>query len=265
MEEMKKFIRYVVPGLVVVVEFSGILMLILFFNDKSLLKKIILNLVEYSNGIGVSFFLFLLSGGLGAFLATAYHTLISSFLFSYFNVDYLDLLKFCEEKRLLRLKKWDEEQEHVESLNKLGQWRILTSFWHMNKQDNSKSFKEAERRAETLHDIAHGQGAQLLGSILVLIMLFIFGRYYPETFTFWWYFLPGLIIFLHFFAFKQIILSIQNVLSNIYIKEFENQRSPITLYVNKKDLKLRISVKRQVHQLFKTIKIKFNREQHHRP
>src|SRR4030042_1189115 len=98
MEEMKKFLRYVVPGLVVVVEFIGILALFLFLQNRELLKLYISNIIKYgknAEGFGIAFSIFLLSGGLGALLATAYHNLISSRWIDELNVDYSELLTFC--------------------------------------------------------------------------------------------------------------------------------------------------------------------------
>ena len=103
MEEMKKFLRFVVPGLIVVVEFASILFLFLLFYDKALLKLGLHGILKYGGGIGIAFTLFLLSGGLGAFLATVYHHLISVPFLEKFNFNYSELLKYCENKNNLRI------------------------------------------------------------------------------------------------------------------------------------------------------------------
>lgn len=233
---MKKFIRYVVPGLVVMVEFMGSLGVILFFTDIGLLKLYLFRMVTYGNGIGTPLSIFLLSGGLGAFLATAYHYLIYSYCLDRFNVDYSKLLKYCEDEKLIKLSTWDGKQVASERLNRIGQWRVLTAFWHSNLK-NSEFFAKAERRAETLHDIAHGQGTQLVGAFIVALMLVAFDWYYPNVSFGLWYIIPLSILFLHFIAFRKVILSIQTVLSNFYIKEFEQQQEAYILFVNDGDYK----------------------------
>ncbi len=235
MEEMKKFIRYVVPGLVVMVEFMGSLGVILFFTDIGLLKSYLFRMVTYGNSIGTPLSIFLLSGGLGAFLATVYHHLISSCYLDRFNVDYSKLLKYCEDEKLIKLSTWDGKQVASKRLNRIGQWRVLTAFWHSNRK-NSEFFAEAERRAETLYDIAHGQGTQLVGALIVALMLVAFDRYYPNVSFGSWYIIPIIILFLHFVAFRKVILSIQTVLNNFYIKEFK-QHKAYPLFVNDGDLK----------------------------
>ena len=238
MEEMKKFLRFVVPGLVVVVEFSGILFLLLLFQKPTLLKYYLTKIIEYGEGIGISFSLLLLSGGLGALLATIYHYLLS--LFDKCNVNYSELLKYCENKKYLKLYRWNNESKPIshDNLHRLGQWRVLTAFWHINKQTKSEFFKEAERRAETLYDIGHGLGTQLIGSILVLGMLFLFDLSHPDLCFGLLYLIPVLLIMLHFFAFKKVIHSIQSILSNFFINEFVRQKEePYIIYVSKKDLK----------------------------
>ena len=238
MEEMKKFLRYVVPGLVVIIEFAGLLSLFLLFEDKELLKTYIRRVLTYETGIGGAVGLFLISGGLGALLARVYHQLISFPPFDSFTADYSSLLKkYCDEKKLVRLCDWNDAPINFQQLSKLGQWRVLTAFWHATKQQ-SKFMKEAERRAETLHDIAHGQGTQILGCILVMGLLIIFDIVDRNLFFKFWYILPVFIMMLQAFALKTVFASIQTIMSNLYAKEFEAQkRIKVTLYICRHDLR----------------------------
>ena len=249
MEEMKKFIRYVVPGLVVMVEFIGSLGLILLFTDVDLLKLYMDRIFSFGDNFGAPLSLFLLSGGLGAFLATIYHNTISSRCIDCLNVDYSNLLKYCEDKNFIQILSWDGKTRiSSRKLRRIGQWRILTAFWHINQNEkDSKFFKDAERRAETLHDIAHGQGTQFVGSFMVILMLALFDFYYPASNFGWWYILPITIILLHFFAFEKVIHSIQTVLSNFYIKGICSiEKHPYTLYVSDIDL-IKNSSKHALH------------------
>lgn len=237
MDGMKKFLRYVVPGLVVVVEFSLLLGLLLFFKDVPLLKQCLQRAVKLGDGVGGAISLFLLSGGLGALLATLYHLIISTCFVDRFNVDYSQLLKFFEENNIVQFRSWDDQKiVSYKRLNKVGQWRVLTALWH-GCTGESEVLKQAERRAETLHDIAHSLGTQLIGAFLVIIMIVLFEMYYSLHFG-WFYVVPVFLFYIHFLAFEKVIRSIQNVMSNIYVKEFGNTTStPHVLRVCQSDMK----------------------------
>lgn len=227
----------------------------MFFKDKELLKDFFTKACSYGNSIAVPFNIFLLSGGLGAFLATAYHFIIASYFFDKFNIDYSELLKFCEDNKYLEIYRLNDRKKitYIE-LSRLGQWRVLSAFWHINK-NNSKFFTQAERRSETLHDIAHGLGTQLLGSFLVLLLFFIFDKYYKlEIFSYtvslWWYLLPVCLVILHFFAFRRVVLSIESVVSNFIVKELESYtQRPYILYATERDLRCSCYFCRKLKQL----------------
>lgn len=234
MEETKKFLRYVIPGLIFVVELIFILGVLLFFTDIDSFKFYGEKVFDLGGGLGAAVTFFLLSGGLGAVFAGFYHYLISIPLFDRFHVDYSPLLEHSDNKIILKL--WNGKETAPNQLKKLGQWRALTSFWNI-RLDKSELFQKSQRRCETLHDIAHGLGAQLAGSCLIAILVALFDWHHPEFFFGWGHVILVILVGMHWIAFRSVIHSLQTILSNIYIEEFRGLNDPVVIYVNPKDLK----------------------------
>jgi len=236
MEEMKKFLRYVVPGLVFFVEFVGCIGVILLFTDSNFLHDLILKIINKET-VGKSIGIFLLSGGLGAFFATLYHFSLSFSILSFMNVDYSKLLEYCVENGKIKLISWDRKDISYKCLSRTGQWRVLSSFW-FSMRSESDIFQKAERRSETLHDIAHGQGTQLVGSIFVFLSIVFFSFYYKGfSIDIRWYSLPFFLVIIHFFGYFRIKHSIQTILGNIFEVQLRKHCEVYQLFVNKKDLK----------------------------
>ena len=220
MDETKRFIRYIIPGLILFVEYFLVLSVMLFFTNPVFLKMQIKRIALFPTmaNIGPAISLLIFSGGVGALLAAIYHSIIPFFPVKYINPIHKALFEKLQAEGLLELLSIDGKKKiRPNKLSAIDQWRILSSLWYSNKlaTPQTESFKEASKRGESLHDIAHGLGTQLFGSIFMICFIIAVDQHYPEiSFRPVLYLIPISFVLIHFIAYARVIISIETLIGH---------------------------------------------------
>ncbi|MFA5793700.1 MAG: hypothetical protein WC980_01325 [Candidatus Brocadiia bacterium] len=228
MNEASRFLRYVLPSLIMLLEFFIYLCISNFGDAKKLL--------EYIRGdIGIAIISFLGVGAMGYFLSMFYYSLCPL-------VDYRPLIKACTEWNLLRLQDRSTHKPiDVDKISRDGAWRIAVTLWQENKMKD-EGIKGADDRQERFSDILNSHGVALIGAIIGILGWFAYITYtgFIRSPVFWdkWPFIisvPMLIILLHISNFKnarETALTIgETVLFNALSNNF---KIPSELYVENK-------------------------------
>lgn len=166
MIEVKRFMRYTIPGLSSVFVF----LISCFFSPD--IKKILCKIDVSENIIGVVFAGFLASGALGYILSNIFFS-ISWFpgLQKIFSLDHKPFLQGIENKiKLFKLEIGEEKEVEIEKIKQRDAWTIITREWFIRK-DNPK-VKSFENKNESLTDILHSIGTTLVGLIMSLVIWF---------------------------------------------------------------------------------------------
>jgi len=243
MEDPKRFFRYVIPGLVLMIEVS---LYLLFSTHRNFLN--FLKACGGNSGFPIS--VFIVSGGIGFCLANLYHHIYWSKCFRWLVPDHRDLIKDVVIKR-----KWLElenrrdgkefEKPNVEDLNKKEAWLISNALWY-TKLETSKIIKGAEPAIDRLVDIMHSLGSMFIGSILAIpIWLFAHHELTDGFPSFWEYFrtisLMIIIIWVHLSHYRRLVrdfeITSDIIMSDDLQKEYaEKNQTPKTLYIQQVDL-----------------------------
>ena len=234
MREAQRFLRYVMPGLIFIIELLTYLLL-----AQDLCPN---QMIRYGSHIAVPFSVFLASGGLGFLLGTFYYTLIWAWPFNRWGADHRPLLIDSVNQGWLRLRNSSDDRDiDVDKVSQRGAWRIVISYWN-TRIDTSPAIKGATPRAERLADITHGLGTTFVASVVgfiifVVLHIWLFGGLtWADLFCLFFLLLP---VF-HFLNFKGVIKDHEDIDHIVLINELkhkfdEDQRSTI-LYVSPKDL-----------------------------
>lgn len=234
MQEAQRFLRYVVPGLIFIIE----LLIYLLFAQDICLDQVI----HVGGSISVPITAFLASGGLGFLFGVFYYTLIWKAPFYRLGVDHRPLLKDSVAQGWLQLRyKSDDRDNIVDELSQRGAWRLVLSYWS-TRLELSKELKGAAPRADRLADIAHSLGTTFVASILAFIIFVILhiqhssGLFCNDLYYLFFLFIP----FFHCWNFIDVIKDHEDNVYLVIINELKNKfkedgRSTI-LYVSSKDL-----------------------------
>lgn len=250
MEEARRFLRYVVPGLILIIEVSLYLGISAYEDFISIFKE---NVID--KDISVPLSVFLASGGIGFLLGIIYRDLlillnwISGIKFSFFIrhliVDHVSLIKDAVDgsHNWIELKeRGDCKKVDISMLKQDGAWRIVTSFWHERKE-TSDSIKSANARIDSMTDIMHGLGTSFIGSIVASILWVII---YYKLFGFWpyycyFYILPIVLPILHFINYQKVVKDCQSVIhiimSDVLQKEFSDNKTSTKIFLGQDDIK----------------------------
>jgi hypothetical protein len=271
LEEAKRFLRYGIPGLIMMIEFLGYLLI---SGDICFSK-----LIEWvkGNNVGIAVSAFLASGGLGFLLGVIYYTFVwqeeeprwilngpwrktpvpwlwrkAAWLGKKLGIklgaDFHRVLEKAVSKTWLKLLCYPNGKEvQATKLTKRGVWRILTSYLAM-RMETSLRIKGAFPRMERFANLVHGLGTTYLGSFVALVsFLCVNIRPCEGQFS-----LRGLVSFgigffiliIHQCNYRGVIEDYENVVDAILRNEFECEYynksfsgSPIKLYVFQNDLK----------------------------
>ena len=189
MDEARRFLRYVTPGLTFAVQ---ALLLLFIVNPQWTLDRI--GELKEDAGAGLAFALFLASGGIGYLLSVVHHTLHHT-------------LHDCKRYRLLRwlplnwTRRWLTVVDHTKVINELldadlldvlkfdrgtivkidrttdeidrtTAWVMVTAVWKENLKDDSR-IHSADACATGLTDITHSAGAARIGAIFALVVVVV--------------------------------------------------------------------------------------------
>jgi hypothetical protein len=160
MEEVKRFMRYVLPGLVVVFELS----LALYFSFPDKFACYAATWLA-NGGFGTELAIFLASGALGYLFSIIYYSLQNACKKKLFY-DHSPALKSLEkEKQCIfevganfeSLKDWSKDRR--------SQWELFNVVWHLSRGKH-ESLEKVEVVLNRLLDVLHGHGAHLVGALL---------------------------------------------------------------------------------------------------
>lgn len=243
MEDYKKFFRYVIPGLVFMIEVFVYLLLSAFDRVKDIIKTYCLCV---DTGIPISGLLIAI--GIGYIFGVIYHYLFhlvrnwrcSDSLIT----NHLSLIKAAVNKNWLTLEKCKENHETIETekLTQSGAWRVVTVFLN-TRMESSERIRAAKPRLENYGDIMHGAGTTFVSSVLAIPAWLFLHYKLSNNFPYLCIFIvPIIISFLHIWNFKNIAKDYQGV-SNIIIanelqKESKDGQEPVIMYIAEDDVKL---------------------------
>ena len=178
MDEARRFLRYVTPGLTFAVQ----AILLFFIVDR---KWTIGHLLELKKdaGVGLAVSLFLASGGLGYLLSVIHH--MAHWFFPWSGVtsaiDHTNVVRQLFKANLLSIREFKPDAEgnlilvvpDGEKINRARAWEIVTAVWKENLNNNSR-IKSADAYATALTDITHSAGATRMGALLSLAAVLLF-------------------------------------------------------------------------------------------
>jgi len=229
MEEARRFLRYVIPGLILMLEVSLYLLL-------SSYQPFVESIKGLGEGIAFPLSAFLASGGVGFFLAVIYNTLFSIPGMRLLTVNHLPLINDAVNRGWLELRARANGGEfNIENLTQLGAWCIVATFWH-ERRDSSPRIKGATPRVNLLADIVNAAGTIFMGSVAA-IPIWIFAHYKltGEFVSTYFYSVPLLVSFLHFAYFQIRVRACRNIvdiiMSDVLEEEFSQRGTPAVINV----------------------------------
>ncbi len=244
MEDYKRFFRYVIPGLVFIIEVSVYLLLSAFDKFSYLIKD---NLGNLKDGIGIAVTAFLLSGGIGYLLAVFYHTLFhivrnKKSFWGCFIADHLALIKdVAENREWLELQnRKNGEEISVDRLTQSGAWRIATVFLN-TRMVSSVRIESAKQRLESYGDIMHGAGTAFTGSIIAIPAWLLIHYELSNNCPIRIFLFSILISFIHLCNYMNIVKDYQGVSNIIIANELQeewrsNNEQPVIMHISEDDL-----------------------------
>ena len=175
MNDVSRFMRYVIPGLVCTFE---LLLALAISNNKWFFYH--LNVVTdkgFANIFGVVIGVFFASGAVGYIFANVYYSIRSRIGL---RNDHRVILKIFIDNFDYRIfiigsgkNKKPITTDDVEDLRLREAWEIYNLIWYEVKP-KSKTLKDAELQINRLLDILHGLGSTLIGSCICLIVWLLF-------------------------------------------------------------------------------------------
>lgn len=243
MEDYKRFFRYVIPGLVFIIEVSVYLLL----SAKEFSNWIINNCNNLKDGFDIAVTAFLLSGGIGYLLGVFYHALFhmvrnTKKFWGCFIVDHLSLLKDAIKRNWLNLERREDGNEVItpDGLTQEGAWRIVTVFLN-TRMESSERIKSAKQRLEGYGDIMHGAGTMFVSSIIAIPVWLNIHYNLSNNCPIWILLFSILIFLIHLANYVNVVKDYQGVSNVIIANELQNEwcnndKEPIIMYISEDEL-----------------------------
>src|ERR1700723_1726336 len=157
MDEARRFLRIVTPGLVFAVE---VVILLWMLHPEQITKKI----DEFHNdsGIAVVFAGLLASGGIGFILSAIHHNWhgrTSPRLPKATTMDHSEVIKRLIDAEILKVRGVSKDE-----ITRENAWIIMNAVWHQRVENNCK-IKGATARMTALVDLVHSLGTARIASI----------------------------------------------------------------------------------------------------
>jgi len=189
MDEPKRFVRYVLPGLAATLE----LCLLLFILEPCWMFNFVSSQFSKEKGLGVALAVLVASGGLGFMLANLYYAVLWCPLFNlrWFSscaIDHRRAVCEADAEGIICLVQQTAEEKYrgveirVEPgrISRKEAWRIVTALWHA-RIGSSVMLKKANARTDTLTSAVHGLGTLLLGTAIAAGTVFVVSHYVPPS------------------------------------------------------------------------------------
>lgn len=252
LNEAQRFFRYIIPGLISIVELLGYLLI---SGDLTFCE-----LISRVQNAGTAITAFLGSGAIGFVWGAIYYQIFWELpvfkdgesrnrlkLLSWCGkkmVNHCPVLRDAECRKWLKLRDASEDREvEANKLNRRGAMRVCGAYLNM-RADASKNVNEvAMRRLDRLADLVTGLGTTCIGSFFALIgFTFLhccaWQGHLCRALLSWGF---GLIILIfHCKNYFDVSKDCENIHGMIFLKELESEckerLKPITLYVFQEDL-----------------------------
>lgn len=237
MEEARRFLRYVLPGLLYLLETFILLLLSV---DRNILFPLIKEIP--TDNVAFPITVFIASGALGFLLSIIYYALFWNIL-TPLRVNHRPFIKIAVEKDWLQL--MNRENNTIVQPNDIsgkGAWRIITGFWHENIK-TSKRFESANKRIDIFTDLAHGLGAAFIGSVFAIVTWWLIHKILTNECPYNWtdFIAPFIFFVVHFVNFKNIAKHYGNISEMIVLNELrelsKEGKTPVTINIASSDLR----------------------------
>jgi len=163
MNEVSKFFRYVLPGLIFMIQ---LLVGIGISEGWETIAKLFKDNL-FKDNLSIFLSVFLVSGALGYLFSLIYH---ASYWFRYLEViDHRAIFKELDKDNIIEIIKPDGTIKDAQSLNNKDAWSILTRYWFSNYEEY-KCIKELEDKfIESFANVVHGNGTTVIASFISII------------------------------------------------------------------------------------------------
>jgi len=161
MVDVRRFMRYVMPGLI-----YAVLLAAAFFASDSVRMICLITSGDTSKNIGFVLTALLASGALGYVFSNIYFGLYWLTDNSIIAINHKSLFVSLGDRINIINAKGEQIDRNV--LTKREAWTIWSNYWYSN-IENSKKYKGSSKRVDNLVDITHSLGASLISTLLSFI------------------------------------------------------------------------------------------------
>lgn len=239
MSEIKKFLRYTIPGLIFGVEYA---LLIFFSNPIDVRASLGPNLKDIINaGSGVVGLL--AAGGISFIFSAIYHDIVHIgrrlYIPYVLGIDYLKVIKAAEKKYLISFEVIEDDIVNnikADDLTQSGAWRILCSYWNSNFELSQDTL------THSLADLLHATGTILVANIVAILAWCGTMPYFKFDIKFWCAGSIATALFLiHLFNYIFVMRDCDGVIKARYLQELllykeKHLYGSTRLLVSKKDI-----------------------------
>lgn len=244
MEDTRRFLRFVIPGITFIIETIFYLLL----SNTDWVVTQLSSLGRDYNGVAVLLTTLFLSGGIG-FLFNIIHIALYGtgwIAWIYAPRDSREMIRVTNEAGFLRFQ--DEggviealgDRSEIDSFSRNGIWRIVTTLWH-ERIESSEIIKGANQGNYIRHDIMHGSGTAFVGSIAAM-HAWVFVHYLSNLCLpyGWLGLIPYFVITIHFLVYLRSIPQAYGVVNKMLFRVLREESNwslnPVIAMVNTDDL-----------------------------
>ncbi|MCK4661559.1 MAG: hypothetical protein KAT68_01735 [Bacteroidales bacterium] len=225
MNEIRRFLRYTLPGLTVTLVVFGALW---YSGD------IPSGLMSSENILPKFIGIFISSGALGYFLANIYFAYRWIFK-KCFAINHLSVIIELKEK--ITIKGPSEIEWTLNDLTLFDAWSILSHYCISHSKEDDK-MKRIVDYTEKMVDLTHGLGAMFTGIFIAMVSYLIYGFFSCNDSRIWIVFLILLILsVVYFYAFYRSLKSLQSMSNSAFVtsimSKFNNCNKKICIYYEK--------------------------------
>ncbi|GBE04715.1 hypothetical protein BMS3Abin10_00331 [bacterium BMS3Abin10] len=222
MNEVRRFLRYTLPGIACVIQ----LLIALSISDLDVVSKL-WNDEGAAKGIALVFGAFIASGGLGYVFSIIYFALYwDDSIADKVAIDHRTLLESLQN--YVELKCSTGEIIKAESLSKRQAWSIITQYWH-SKTAKNKSIKGLNSITDRLVDVTHGIGTTIVGTFIAfatwLLLLFFISSNSLNLKTFYICLTWFVLLSMMYFNYKRSLEALQSIanstLTQVIMEDYE--------------------------------------------
>lgn len=170
MDEARRFLRFVIPGIVFAAEV--VLLLWIIWGDISFLSNL------KNSGAATVIAAALASGGLGVVFSAIHHVFLHPHpKIGVIGVNHTESIARLIKAGILKLEGFESQ-----SLSRDDAWIITTALWHQRLTTNKK-IKAADGRTRGLLDLAHSWGTAFVASLAASLAAFVLAGVYSQLAT----------------------------------------------------------------------------------